>query len=116
CACVKSLPLYGNDHLSVPLVVCLLFYLLIGTSLVAMLRTYSFWTHLGLGLLVNVFLALIGCLFGWVGASGCQSGILVGTLIFGFQGWRGLAILLCFFFFGSLSTQMGYHYKRELGI
>ena len=81
-----------------------------------MLRTYSFWTHLGLGLLVNIFLALIGWLFGWVRASGCQSGILVGTLIFGFQGWRGLAILLCFFFFGSLSTQMGYHYKRELGI
>ena len=24
--------------------------------------------------------------------------------------------MLCFFFFGSLSTQMGYHYKRELGI
>ena len=116
CAVVESLSWEINDNLSVPLAAGLLFYLVIDTSLLTMLRTYAFWTHLGLGLLLNVFLALLAWFFGWVRTSGCPAGILVGTLIFGFQSWRGLAILLCFFVFGSLSTQMGYHSKRELGI
>lgn len=116
CAVVESLPWKVSDNLSVPLAAGLLFYLFIDTSLLTMLRTCAFWTHLGLGLLVNIFLALIAWFFGWVRISGCQAGIFVGTLIFGFQGWRGLVILLCFFIFGSVSTKMGYHYKRELGI
>ncbi|PYV92548.1 MAG: hypothetical protein DMG05_04200 [Acidobacteria bacterium] len=116
CAIIESLPWKINDNLSVPLAAGLLFYLLIETSLLTMLRAYDFWIHLGVGLLINILLALIAWFFGWVRASGCLAGILIGTLIFGFQGWRGWAILLCFFVFGSLSTQMGYDYKRQLGI
>jgi uncharacterized protein (TIGR00297 family) len=116
CALVESAPWNVNDNLSVPVTAALLFYLLINTSLLEISSSLEFWGQVGLGFLLNVFLAVTAWVLGWVRISGCIAGVLVGTLIYGFQGWRGFVLLFTFFLLGSLATKLGYRPKQQQGI
>jgi uncharacterized protein (TIGR00297 family) len=116
CALIESAPWKLNDNLSVPLTAALLFYLLMNTSVLELSSSPEFWSQVGLGFLLNAFLAVAAWLLGWVRVSGCLAGIVVGTLIFGFQGWKGFVLLFTFFLFGSLATKLGYRHKQQLGI
>jgi uncharacterized membrane protein len=82
--------------------------LFVNTSLLEMSWSREFRGQVSLGFFLNAFLAVIAWALGWVRISGCLAGVLVGTLIYGFQGWRGFVLLFTFFLLGSLATKLGY--------
>lgn len=116
CAVIESLPWKLDDNFTVPLAAGVLFFLLLNTSLLSLLSTQEFSRALARGFLMNLILACVAWLLGWIRVSGAIAGIPLGTLIFVFLGTRGLSLLLVFLILGSLSTKLGYRSKRELGM
>jgi uncharacterized protein (TIGR00297 family) len=116
CAVIESLPWKLNDNLTVPLAAGVLFFLLLHTSLLSVLRGQDFSRSFAEGLLANLFLVSVAWLLGWIRASGAIAGVLLGTSIFVFLGTGGLTLLLAFLILGSISTKLGYRSKRELGM
>jgi uncharacterized protein (TIGR00297 family) len=51
-----------------------------------------------------------------VSAGGFLGGWAVGTLVYGFSGWRGFLLLCAFFVLASAATKFGYKRKAALGI
>lgn len=74
------------------------------------------WRHLLAAVLVNAALAAASYAAGAVSVSGVVGGFVVGFAILFFGGWGSFAILVTFFIFGSLATQMGYSKKASLGV
>jgi uncharacterized protein (TIGR00297 family) len=66
--------------------------------------------------LVNAALAIASLAAGAVSLSGVVGGFLLGFIILYFGGWDSFAVLVTFFVFGSLATQLGYHKKAALGV
>lgn len=73
-------------------------------------------TQLLIAAAVNAALAGASYAAGAVNLSGVIGGFIVGFLILFFGGWDSFAILVTFFVFGSLTTQLGYHKKASLGV
>ncbi len=69
-----------------------------------------------IGLGVNLALAAAALAAKGVGASGAISGIVLGTTLFTFGGWRGFLMLFAFFVLGTAATKVGYAKKAALGI
>ena len=65
---------------------------------------------------VNAGLAVAAFAARGVGLSGALSGVALGTLLWGFGGWRGFLMLLAFFVLGTACTKLGYRRKEALGI
>lgn len=115
CALVESLPWKLDDNLTVPLAAGVLFFLLLNTSLLDLLRSQDFSRTLVSGFLTNLILACAAWLLGWITVSGAIAGILLGTPIFVSLGVKGLSLLLIFLILGSLTTRLGYRSKRQHG-
>jgi uncharacterized protein (TIGR00297 family) len=116
CAVVESLPWKLDDNLSVPLAAGVLFFLLLNTSLLNVLRSEDFSRALVSASLINLILACVAWLLGWITVSGAIAGIFLGTSVFVSLGAKGLSLLLIFLILGSLSTKLGYRSKRRLGM
>lgn len=68
------------------------------------------------GAAVNATLALAALAARGVGPSGAVTGWILGTLLFGFSGWRGFSMLFLFFVVGTACTKLGYARKASMGI
>ncbi|MBZ5638971.1 MAG: DUF92 domain-containing protein [Acidobacteriia bacterium] len=71
---------------------------------------------LAVGAAVNVLLAAAAYAARGVDVSGAAGGWVLGTLLYGFGGWRGFLMLLGFFAVATAATQVGYARKAALGI
>ena len=65
---------------------------------------------------VNAVLAVAAFAARGVGTSGAIVGWMLGTLLYGFSGWRGFLMLFTFFVLGTACTKLGYARKAALGI
>ncbi|MEO8276531.1 MAG: DUF92 domain-containing protein [Thermoanaerobaculia bacterium] len=114
---LESQPLGLDDNLGVPLVSGLLLFCLVLTQghwdIVA---SPFFRERLGLGLAVNVALALAAFATRGVGVSGAIVGTLLGTTIWAFAGGPAFALLFAFFVLGTAATKLGYARKAAAGI
>ena len=68
------------------------------------------------GLAINAALALGAWFARGVTLSGALWGVVLGTLLYGFAGWRGFLLLFAFFVLGTAATRLGYARKASLGI
>lgn len=75
----------------------------------------DYWRLL-VAVLVNGALAGASYALGAVNASGVLGGFLLGFIILYFGGWGSFTMLVTFFVFGSLTTQLGYHRKAAIGV
>jgi uncharacterized protein (TIGR00297 family) len=113
-ALLESQPQGLDDNLGVPLVAGLLLYCLSwtqgGWGIVA---GPDFLSGLGVGLAVNLALAAAALAARGVDLSGAAAGVLLGTTIWAFAGWRAFLLLFAFFVLGTLATRVGYAIKAE---
>ena len=111
-ALIESLPTGVNDNISVPLMSGAFLY-----SLTALdpgkLSAHSdeILNRLVWGAAINLVISGIAWVSRTVKPSGAVAGTLVGTLIYGFGGWRAFVILLLFFVLGTGATRVGYERK-----
>jgi len=68
------------------------------------------------GSVLNLLLAGAALWAGGVTISGAAVGWILGTLLFGWGGWRGFSMLFLFFVLGTATTRLGYGRKAALGI
>ncbi len=68
------------------------------------------------GALINAVLAVAAYAAKGVGLSGAVWGWVLGTLLYGFGGYRSFLMLLLFFILGTACTRAGYGRKAALGI
>ncbi|MBD3868045.1 MAG: DUF92 domain-containing protein [Acidobacteria bacterium] len=68
------------------------------------------------GAAINAVLAMGAYAAKGVGVSGAVWGWVLGTLLYGFGGWRSFLMLLVFFVLGTACTKAGYGRKAALGI
>jgi len=112
-AILESQPQGLDDNFGVPLVAALLLVCLTLTQGGwGVVGTEPFLRRLGIGLAVNVALAAAAYAARGVDRSGAAAGILLGTAIWGFLGWRGFLLLFLFFAIGTAATKFGYEAKR----
>jgi len=71
---------------------------------------------LAVGASINALLAVAAFASRGVSRSGALAGWLLGTLLYGFGGWRGFLMLLVFFVLGTASTKLGYARKAAAGL
>lgn len=107
-ALLESAPQRLDDNLGVPLVASLWLICLLGTEAGwAELAAPGFWRWLAIGLVINATLAIAAFAGSLLSPAGAVVGCWLGTLVFGFAGWRGFLILAFFFALGSTATRLG---------
>ena len=113
----ESLQTGIDDNLLVPLVGASVLW---AASLVEPERLIESGGALSVGLMwgaaINAALALAAYAARGVNVSGAVWGFVLGTMLYGFGGWRGFLMLLLFFVLGTLTTKLGYAKKAALGI
>jgi uncharacterized protein (TIGR00297 family) len=116
-AVVETVPCGIDDNASVPLTAGLLILALhqIDPSLLA-LRQPELLHNLAWGSLFNLAIAGAALLLGMVSVSGFSVGLIIGTVIYAFGGYRLFLVLLAFFILGSGATRFGYARKKALGV
>jgi len=103
-----------DDNFGVPLVTALgLFCLTLTAGGWGVVGTAAFAGRLGAGLAVNLALAAAAFAMRGVDRSGAAAGVLLGTTIWAFLGWRGFLLLFAFFGLGTLATKFGYEQKAK---
>ncbi len=116
-ALAESVPTGIDDNILVPLAGGLTLY---AATLVDPLLLASTWPVMSQALLwgaaINAVLALAAHAARGVGVSGAVWGWLLGTLLYGFGGWRSFLMLLVFFVLGTVCTRAGYGRKAAMGI
>lgn len=116
-AFAESLRTGIDDNIAVPVVGGAVLY---AATLVDASTAAAAWpavrANLLAGAAVNAVLALAALAARGVSRSGAVSGWILGTLLFGFGGWRGFSMLLVFFVLGTTCTKLGYAKKAALGI
>jgi len=116
-AFVESLPWRLNDNLSVPLLSALFLCALVeGDAMRLPEVAAALAPAFAVGAAVNAVLAVAFRAAGAVDRSGAAGGFAVGTLTWGFGGWRAFAILVAFFVLGTLATRLGRGRKERLGV
>ncbi|HZN04853.1 MAG TPA: DUF92 domain-containing protein [Candidatus Polarisedimenticolia bacterium] len=116
-AFVESLPWRLNDNLSVPLLSALFLCAFIEGDAIRLPEVAaSLAPAFAIGAVVNALLAALFLAVGAVDRSGAVGGFAVGTLTWGFGGWRAFAILVAFFVLGTLTTRLGRGRKERLGV
>jgi uncharacterized protein (TIGR00297 family) len=114
---VESLPWRLNDNLSVPLLSALFLCSLIeGDALRLPEVMGGLLQGLLIGAAVNAALAVVFLRAGAVDRSGALAGFAIGTLTWGFGGWRAFLILTAFFVLGTAMTRAGRRRKERLGV
>jgi uncharacterized protein (TIGR00297 family) len=116
-ALLESLPTGLDDNLLVPLAggVCL-YGLTLAEPVLLAPQVEDWILNFILGLMVNLVFGLLAWRARSVDASGFMAGLVVGTFIFTFGGWRGYLMLIGFFVVGSVTTKIGYAGKAAAGI
>lgn len=113
-ALVESQPIELDDNISVPLLAGLVLH---GQLLAAGYWTQANWPALGkaalFGLIANAVLGALAYMKKSVSVSGFLGGLVIGTTIWTFLGWRGWLILVAFFVIGTGATKLGYKKKAE---
>jgi uncharacterized protein (TIGR00297 family) len=113
-ALLESQPQGLDDNFGVPLVAALALYCLTLTAGGwGVVTTAAFAARLGVGLAVNLALAAAAYAARGVDRSGAAAGVLLGSTIWAFLGWRGFLLLLAFFVLGTLATKFGYEPKAR---
>ncbi len=116
-AFIESQPLALDDNLSVPF--------LSAGFLSGFLQSEDYWTtadlrsllmSVGIGVAINLALAVTAWLLRAISLSGAVAGVLLGTTIYTFLGWRGLTILAAFVALGTAATRLGYRHKAADGL
>ena len=116
-AVLESLPTGVDDNLLVPLAggACLYGLTLADPRLLEpQVAAWAF--NLAVGLLVNLVIGLAAWRARAVDLSGFAAGLVIGTFIFTFGGWRGYLMLAAFFVVGSVTTKIGFAGKAAAGI
>jgi uncharacterized protein (TIGR00297 family) len=116
-AAVETLPIRLDDNVSVPMSAALVLWAaslvsedLAAAALPAAIRT------LPPALLANLAVAAAGYAIRSVSISGAVSGVIIGTTIFVFAGWRGWLLLIAAFLAATLASRLGLTRKSRLGI
>ena len=116
-AFIESLPWRLNDNLSVPLLSAMFLCALIeGDAMRLPEVAAGLLPAFAIGAVVNAVLAVAFRAVGAVDRSGAVGGFAVGTLTWGFGGWRAFAILVAFFVLGTVTTRLGRRRKERLGV
>ncbi len=116
-AVLESLPTGVDDNLLVPLAGGSVLYALSLAEPARIMAAVDTWgVNLGIGLAVNLAVGAAAWKARAVDASGFAAGLVVGTSIFTFAGWRGYLMLIGFFLVGSVTTRIGYAAKAAAGI
>jgi uncharacterized protein (TIGR00297 family) len=111
-ALLESLPQGLDDNIGVPLVCGLLLLgLLLSEGGWGVVGEDGFLLAAGIGLAVNLVLAVAAHRAGSVNLSGALAGLVIGTAIWAFLGWQGFLLLAAFFVLGSAATRLGYSRK-----
>jgi uncharacterized protein (TIGR00297 family) len=117
-ALLESLPHGLDDNLGVPLVTGLLLFCLLLTAggWEPLLAGGELGRGLAVGAAANLLLGALAYAAGGVSRSGLAAGLVVGTVVWGFLGWRGFLLLLAFFVLGTAATRAGHDRKAAAGI
>ncbi len=116
-AFIESQSLALDDNLTVPF--------LSAGFLWGFLASADFWASAGvrpllasagIGAVITLGLATAVWLWRAIDLSGAVAGVLLGTVIHTFLGWRGLAILAAFVALGTAATRLGYRHKAGKGL
>ena len=114
---IESLPLALDDNLTVPFLSAgLLGGLLQSEDFWAAADTRSLLMAAAGGAAITLALAVAAVRLRAIDVSGAIAGVLLGTTIHAFLGWRGLAILAAFVALGTAATRLGYRYKADRGL
>lgn len=116
-AAVETLPVDLDDNLSVTATAASVLWVvsLVSADLAVETLTSQVWT-VPLALFVNIVVAAAGYRAGTVTISGAAAGVVLGTTILIFAGWRGWVLLLATFAAAVITTRMGLRRKMTLGI
>jgi uncharacterized protein (TIGR00297 family) len=113
----ESLETGVNDNILVPLTGGAALY---AATLVAPARLATAGSAMehdfAVGAAVTALLAVAAYAVRGVDVSGALWGWVLGTLLYGFGGWRGFLMLLVFFVVATAATRIGYSRKAALGI
>lgn len=116
-AILESLPTGVDDNLLVPLASGVVLYgLTLAEPALFTARLGEWGVNLAVGLAINLVVGWLALRARAVDRSGFAAGVVVGTFIFTFGGWRGYLMLAAFFLIGSLATRVGYAAKAAAGI
>ncbi len=116
-AFIESQPLTLDDNLSVPF--------LSAAFLSGILQSQHYWatadveallTSAGIGAAITLALAVTAWFLRAISLSGAVAGVLLGTVIHTFLGWRGLTVLAAFVALGVAGTKLGYRQKAARGL
>ncbi len=106
-----------DDNFGVPLVAgLLLFCLTLTEGHGSVVTTDAFAARAGIGVAVNIVLAVAAYATGGVGVAGALVGVLLGATIWAFAGPWAFALLFAFFVLGTAATKAGYARKAAAGI
>lgn len=70
----------------------------------------------GVGLLLNVTLAVVGLKVGALDKSGAWAGVILGTLVYACLDWAGFAVMAAFVVLGVGASKLGYRVKAARGL
>jgi len=116
-AFVESLPWRLDDNLTVPILSALFLRGLIEIDPGRIAAAGpGLGRALGVGLIVNLVLALVFRGLRVVDGSGMLAGLVIGTITWGCAGPGGFLVLIAFFVLGSATTRLGYRRKERAGI
>ena len=116
-AFLESQPQGLDDNFGVPLVAALgLYCLTLTQGRWGVVLTDAFLARAGVGLAVNVALAVAAYAAGGVGVAGAVVGTLLGATIWAFAGPWAFSLLFAFFVLGTVCTKLGYARKAAAGI
>lgn len=116
-ALVETIPVRLDDNVSVSAAAALVFASLQISSVSAwLLNADDTLRRLGIGILVNILVALAGWIAKTVSLSGVIAGVVIGTLIFACAGAGAWLLLLVAFAIAAVTSRIGYKRKLQLGI
>lgn len=116
-AVFESLPFGLNDNLLVPLVGAFSAYIIFSFyPYTAAPDWVLFKRQIVCGFGVTVIVGLLSFALKLVSKKGAIAGVIAGTLIYAFSGWRGFLLLLAFFIIASVLTKLGYDKKAKKGL
>jgi uncharacterized protein (TIGR00297 family) len=115
-ALVESMPTRLDDNFTVPLAGAVTLALLDRAQPAQLLADPGLAGRVGLGLAVNVAVAILAMKMRSIDLLGALAAILIGTLITAGTGIAGFALMAAFFVIGSTATRLGYRIKLARGI
>jgi uncharacterized protein (TIGR00297 family) len=116
-AFVESLPWRLDDNLTVPILSALFLRGLIEIDPARLAAAGpGIARALGVGLAVNLLLAVLFHRLRVVDRSGMLAGLVIGTITWGCAGPAGFLVLIAFFVLGSATTRIGHRRKARAGI